>query len=210
MPRRRVSKEIFGRARNCVETLDPHLGRATDLLLDLLALPGVSGQEQEVSDYVSRRLLQSGAAANALKTDQAHRRTRIDGEAGNLVFRMGGKVRSVRRMLVAHMDTVPICRGSQPEIRKNKIVSRDPDTGLGADDRAGVAVLLSTALELLENKIPCPPLTFLWTVQEEIGLQGARHAALGMLGKPQLAFNFDGGSPEKLTIGATGGYRMQI
>ena len=210
MPRRRVSKEIFGRSRNCVETLDPHLGRATDLLLDLLALPGVSGQEQEVSDYVRRRLLQSGAAANALKTDQAHRRTRINGEAGNLVFRMGGKVRSVRRMLVAHMDTVPICRGSQPEIRKNKIVSSDPDTGLGADDRAGVAVLLSTALELLENKISCPPLTFLWTVQEEVGLQGARHAALGMLGKPPLAFNFDGGSPEKLTIGATGGYRMQI
>ena len=64
-------------------------------------------------------------------------------------------------------------------------------------------------MELLENNLPCPPLTFLWTVQEEIGLQGARHAAFGMLGKPKLAFNFDGGSPEKLTIGATGGYRMQ-
>ena len=31
-----------------------------------------------------------------------------------------------------------------------------------------------------------------------------------MLGKPKLAFNFDGGSPAKLTIGATGGYRMTI
>ena len=30
------------------------------------------------------------------------------------------------------------------------------------------------------------------------------------LGKPKLAFNFDGGSSEKLTLGATGGYRMQI
>ena len=30
------------------------------------------------------------------------------------------------------------------------------------------------------------------------------------LGKPKLAFNFDGGSPAKLTIGATGGYRMTI
>jgi tripeptide aminopeptidase len=32
----------------------------------------------------------------------------------------------------------------------------------------------------------------------------------GLLGKPKLAFNFDGGCPEKLTIGATGGYRMEI
>ena len=31
-----------------------------------------------------------------------------------------------------------------------------------------------------------------------------------LLGKPKLAFNFDGGSPAKLTIGATGGYRMTI
>ena len=33
---------------------------------------------------------------------------------------------------------------------------------------------------------------------------------MAALGKPQLAFNFDGGSPDKLTIGATGGYRMTI
>jgi tripeptide aminopeptidase len=41
-------------------------------------------------------------------------------------------------------------------------------------------------------------------------LQGARHAKIALFGKPKLAFNFDGGSPTKLTIGATGGYRMTI
>jgi tripeptide aminopeptidase len=70
--------------------------------------------------------------------------------------------------------------------------------------------LLATALEILRRKIPHPPLTFFWTVQEEVGLHGARHARLGMLGNPRLAFNFDGGSPDRLTIGATGGYRMEI
>jgi tripeptide aminopeptidase len=58
--------------------------------------------------------------------------------------------------------------------------------------------------------LPHPPLTFLWTVQEEVGLHGARNVRLGMLGKPKLAFNYDGGTPAKLTIGATGGYRMQL
>ena len=50
----------------------------------------------------------------------------------------------------------------------------------------------------------------MWTVQEEIGLQGARLLNLGLLGKPRHAFNWDGGAARKLTIGATGGYRMQI
>jgi tripeptide aminopeptidase len=62
----------------------------------------------------------------------------------------------------------------------------------------------------LREKPEHPPVTFLWTVQEEIGLYGAHFANLGMLGKPKLAFNFDGGATNKLVIGATGGYRMSI
>jgi tripeptide aminopeptidase len=113
-------------------------------------------------------------------------------------------------MFVAHTDTVPICVGSRPVKKDGYLTSADPHTGLGADNRAGVAVLLSTALEILRKDLPHPPLTFLWTVQEEVGLHGARNVRLGMLGKPKLAFNYDGGTPAKLTIGATGGYRMQL
>ena len=97
----------------------------------------------------------------------------------------------------------PICRG-------DFLYPADKNTGLGADDRSGAAAILAVALEILKRRLPHPPLTFFWTVQEEIGLYGARHAKLGLLGRPRLAFNFDGGSPEKITIGATGGYRMEI
>jgi tripeptide aminopeptidase len=81
---------------------------------------------------------------------------------------------------------------------------------LGADNRAGAAVLLHTARTILLRKLPHPPLTFLWTVQEETGLRGARYVPLSWLGKPRLAFNFDGGAAKKITIGATGGYRLKI
>ena len=47
-------------------------------------------------------------------------------------------------------------------------------------------------------------------MQEEVGLFGARFATIGMLGRPKLAFNFDGGATDKVTVGATGGYRMEI
>ena len=184
--------------------------RATELVLELMKIPGTSGSEQLVADYIRQRLLRAGCNPKWLKSDQAHRRTHLSGQTGNFALRMRGTLRSPRRMLIAHMDTVPICVNAEPVLQGNRIASKNPSCGLGADDRAGVAVLLNTALEILEKKLPCPPLTFLWSVQEEVGLQGVRHASLGMLQNPKLAFNFDGGSPEKLTIGATGGYRMQI
>ena len=188
----------------------PDLDRATLLVMELMAIPGPSGQEQQVVDYVVDQLLRAGAPSSAIKTDQAHRRTPIDGQVGNLIFRMPGTHRGPRRMLMAHLDTVPICVGARPIRQGNVVRSKDPNTGLGADDRAGVAVILNTAIELQRRQLPHPPLTFFWPVQEEVGLQGARLASLGLLGKPRLAFNFDGGSPAKLTIGATGGYRMTI
>ena len=127
-----------------------------------------------------------------------------------MVLKLPGTVRGPRRMLLAHTDTVPICVGSQPVRKARARQLGQQDSGLGADDRSGTAVLLSTVLAILRGKLPHPPLTFLWTVQEEVGLFGVRHLKTSKLGKPRLAFNFDGGSPAKLTIGATGGYRMTI
>lgn len=179
-------------------------------LLDLLAIPGGSGQETLVADYVRKKLAAAGVSTDAFKTDSAHRKSIHKGEQGNLILKLPGTVRRPRRMLVAHMDTVPICVGTTPVKRGKRIVSAEKHTGLGADDRTGVAVLLSTALAILEGNLPHPPLTFLWTVQEEAGLHGARHVGVNLLGKPAMAFNFDGQLPTRLTVGATGGYRMNI
>jgi len=161
-------------------------------------------------DFIAKRLQEAGAPAAAIRRDQAHRRSPLGGQIGNLACKLPGTVRSGRRLLMAHVDTVPLCAGTVPLLRGNHIVSTDKGTALGADDRAGAAVVLATAVEILQRNLPHPPLTFFWTVQEELGLMGTRHARLGMLGKPRLAFNFDGGSPEKLTVGATGAYRLAI
>ncbi|MCE9548514.1 MAG: M20/M25/M40 family metallo-hydrolase [Planctomycetia bacterium] len=192
---------------------EPDLDRAYKLLMALLPIPGGSCQETEVAAYVAAQLRRGGAPASAIRYDTAHRRSAFGGAIGNLVLKLPGRgpgaTRLPRRLLMAHLDTVPICVGTRPVRRGGQIVSGLKDRGLGADDRSGVAVVLNTALEVLRRKRH-PPLTFLFTVQEEIGLYGARCASLGLLGKPELAFNFDGGPAAKLTVGATGGYRMNI
>jgi tripeptide aminopeptidase len=195
-------------ARDAMPRLDPK--RAFALVMELMAIPGASGHEGAVAEYVTKKLLAAGARADMIRSDNAHKKTPIAGEVGNLVLRLPGTARAARRLLMAHMDTVPICVGAKP-VRKGEVVrSADPKTGLGADDRSGVAVVLNTAIEILERNLPHPPLTFLFAIQEEVGLHGARHVELPLLGKPRLAFNWDGGAAEKITTAATGGYRLQI
>jgi tripeptide aminopeptidase len=184
--------------------------RAFQMVMELMAIPGSSGREGAVASYITKKLREAGAPDSAIRSDNAHKKTPLPGEVGNLVFQMPGTIRGARRLLMAHMDTVPICVGAKP-VRKGDLVrSADPKTGLGADDRSGVAVVLNTALEILRRKLPHPPLTFFWPIQEEVGLHGARHVQLSLLGKPRLAFNWDGGAAEKVSVAATGGYRLEI
>ncbi len=183
---------------------------ALRLLTEMLAIPGRSGDEAAVIEFIRQHLLEVGVPAAALRTDNAHRRSLLGGEIGNLVLKLPGTVRGPRRLLVGHTDTVPVCLGSRPVRKGGRIVSADPATGAGADDRTGSTLLLSTVMAIFRAGLPHPPLTFLWTVQEETGLHGARNVQRGLLGRPRLAFNFDGGSPVKCCIGATGAYRLSI
>ncbi|HVX12252.1 MAG TPA: M20/M25/M40 family metallo-hydrolase [Pirellulales bacterium] len=178
--------------------------------MKLMAVPGGSGDEKKVADFVVKRLRQAGAPAAAIVFDDAHLKSPLRGTIGNLVLSLPGTVRGPRRLLMAHLDTVPLCIGAKPVRKGDLVQSADPRTGLGADNRAGCAVILAAALHLLRRKIPHPPVTFLWAVQEEVGLHGARYARLSSLAKPKLAFNWDGGPAEKVTVGATGAYRIAI
>lgn len=189
---------------------EPNLNRALELVLKLMPIPGRSGEEALVAEFIRQALETAGLPREAVIVDKAHTKTPLAGNTGNLILKLPGTLKGPRRMLSAHMDTVPLCVGTQPQREGDFIRSANPATALGADDRSGVAIVLSTALEVIERKLPHPPLTFCWFIQEEIGLYGARFADLKLLGKPAMCFNYDGGSAAKVTIGATGGYRMTI
>ncbi|MCA9194776.1 MAG: M20/M25/M40 family metallo-hydrolase [Planctomycetales bacterium] len=184
--------------------------RALDLVMRLMHIPGISGQEAKIADEIRRCLCEWGIPASSISHDSAHRRTPLAGEVGNLIVRLPGDRKRPRIMLSAHMDTVPICQGSRPKRNGQMIESANRSTGLGADDRAGVAVVLTAMQAAIEQQISLPPITLCFFIQEEIGLQGSRHLSVNRLGKPQVAFNFDGGSPLKMTVGATSGERIRI
>ena len=47
-----------------------------------------------------------------------------DYEVGNLIIQLPGTVKGDRRLLMGHMDTVPLCRGAVPVRKGARIVSK--------------------------------------------------------------------------------------
>ena len=183
---------------------------ALQRFLVLAAIEGVSGRERAVMNRIIAMLTEAGVDPTAFTFDDANTRSRIGGEIGNLIVKIPGTVDGPTTMLSAHTDTVPICVGSIPYVDGDEVRSENKASGLGADDRAGCAAMVTAAVELLKSGQPRSPVTLLFCVQEEIGLFGARHLSGELLGKVDRAFNFDGGTVEKLTCGAIGGERITI
>ena len=51
------------------EPFEPDLGRAFDLVMKLMPIPGKTGQEQEVADCIIKYLRDAGAPAGAARSE---------------------------------------------------------------------------------------------------------------------------------------------
>jgi tripeptide aminopeptidase len=178
--------------------------------MELMAIEGKSCHESQVAQYITSTLQAAGIPASAISCDTAHRKSPAGGDTGNLIVKLKGNTKAPRRLLMAHMDTVPLAVGCQPVKDGDWIRPRSSKTALGGDNRAGCAVVLTAILEILKHNLPHPPLSLLFTVQEEIGLRGARYVTAGKLGKPALCFNWDGRDPASLIIAAVGATNLAI
>src|SRR5579863_6692595 len=131
--------------------------RLLETLIELVGIPSTSGHEERVRDYLAARLGTLGME------------TRVDA-AGNLAATLSGVGEPI--LLNAHMDRVPPGLGHRPILRDGVLYS-DGTTNLGADDAAGIAIILETLTRALEQSLPHPPIIAVFTVQEEAGMCGA-------------------------------------
>lgn len=131
--------------------------RFTETLIKLVSLPSTSGHEEHIRAFLEQRLAVLGLS------------TQVD-SAGNLIATLPGEGRPV--LLNAHMDRVPPGRAQIPVLRDGVLYS-DGTTNLGADDAAGLALILEVVTRVIEEHLSHPPLVLVFTVQEEVGLHGA-------------------------------------
>ncbi len=126
-------------------------------LIEIIRIPSTSGHEELVRHYLVQRLHSLGLP------------TQVDA-SGNLIATLEGTGRPL--LLNAHMDRVPPGLGHEPILRDGILYS-DGTTNLGADDAAGIALILEILQRIVEQQLPHPPLVIIFTVQEEAGLCGA-------------------------------------
>jgi len=171
---------------------------------EFLKIPHCSGNEKAIGDYII-------SVAKRLNLD--YKRDKI----GNVVVSKKaskGNEDAVGVILQGHLDMV--CEKNsdvEHDFTKDPIQAEiDGDwvkakgTTLGADNGIGG----SACLAIMEtDDIEHPPLEFLFTVEEETGLDGATQISEGFL-KGKKLLNLDSEDEGEFTIGCAGGADTQI
>ncbi len=178
-------------------------------LLDFLSIEGITGYEKNIANLVKRKLIDYGVPSKYIFFDKANKKIPYFTQTGNLIVKLPGKKTGKRKLFVCHLDTVSLCSGALPKIYKDRIIPKG-HTALGADNRGGVACLVSMLRYLFVNKVDYPPLTILFTVREESGLWGARNVTKSDLGHPHFGFNCDGSTPYNIINSAVGAERWSV
>ncbi len=171
---------------------------------EFLKIPHCSGNEKEIGDYI---------ISVAKRLDLDYKRD----DAGNVVVSKKaskGSENSKGVILQGHLDMVCEKNSDVKHDFKKDAIQAEIDgewvkakgTTLGADNGIGDCA----ALAIMENnEIVCPPLEFLFTVEEETGLTGASKLPKGFL-KGKKLLNLDSEDEGEFTIGCAGGADTQI
>lgn len=160
------------------------MSEALRLFLELAALRTPPGRERAAIDLCAAYL--RGLGVEPVEDDAG---SRIDGDAGNLLARFPATAPGRPLMFNAHVDTVPPVAAIVPEVVDGYVVNREP-TILGADNKASVAAILAAVGSVVDQGLPHSGIEVLITVQEEIGLRGAKAFDQSVL-VAELGYVFD-------------------
>src|SRR5579863_5585881 len=170
--------------------------RLKNLFLELVQIDSLSRREHDVALRIQREAERAGAVC---RYDNAGEKVR--GNSGNLIARIAGNVTGAPPfLLAAHMDTVAPGEGVKP-IVEGDVIRTDGTTVLGGDDKSGCAVICEVLHRLREAGMPHGPIEAVFTICEEIGLQGARNLDLSQIAAKE-GLVYDSDAPGHLVIRA--------
>ncbi len=165
------------------------MNKTLQTFLELVRINSVSGNEDLIGLFLETRLLALGLS------------TRWD-KGGNLYAYLPGEGQTI--LLSAHMDTVPLAFDVEPLVEEGR-VHTGGKTALGADDKAAIAAILTVLEEIHLESLPHPNIVILFSVREEMGLQGIAKLELDNLSGVDYGFVFDAEGPVGTFITAAPG-----
>lgn len=135
----------------------------------LVEIDSLSRKERNVAQAIEKILTGLGAE---VVYDAAGEK--VGGNCSNMIARFRGTVDAEPLFLCGHMDTVGPGEGVRA-VFADGVFRSDGTTILGADDKSAIVIILEVMEVLLENRMDHPPVEVIFTVCEEIGLQGAKN-----------------------------------
>jgi tripeptide aminopeptidase len=160
--------------------------RLQALFLELVRIDSLSRREGRIAERLAAEMRGLGAT---VEFDDAG--TKVGGETGNLIAHVPGTVPGDPLLLCAHMDTVEPGVGVKPVV-DGDVIRTDGTTVLGGDDKSGVAIVCECVRVCRERGLAHPPIEVVFTICEEVGLQGAKHLDLGRVrARHGLVFDSD-------------------
>ncbi|MCX6112790.1 MAG: M20/M25/M40 family metallo-hydrolase [Proteobacteria bacterium] len=152
---------------------------------ELVKIPSETPNDKEFISYLEKLFKKEGA------------QTQLD-SYGNLVAKFAARNSSTKEPIAfcCHADTVKPGIGIEPVI-ENGIIKSKGETILGADDKAGIAILI----EMIKSSAKHPPLEFIITRCEEIGTEGSSNLDYSLI-KSKIAYVLDEENIEDIIVGA--------
>ncbi|MGG6309687.1 M20/M25/M40 family metallo-hydrolase [Paenibacillus macerans] len=145
--------------------------RVIGQFLELVQVDSETKQERRIADVLKSKFAELGldVVEDGSQAETGH-------GAGNLIATLKATADRAAEpfLFTCHMDTVSPGKGIKPVVGEDGWIRSDGTTILGADDKAGVAVLLELIQTLQEQQIPHGQIQFVISVGEESSLRGAR------------------------------------
>lgn len=128
---------------------------------------------------------------------------KLGGDIGNLYCILEGNKSKESILFSSHMDTVKPGKDIKPII-KNGIIKSLGDTILGADDKAGISIIIELLRTIKEEKLDSPTIEVVFTIAEEMGLKGAMNLNYSKIKSKKGIILDEGGPAGKIIYSAPG------
>lgn len=130
-------------------------------------------------------------------------------DTGNIIIRFTGTRDDLDPVFFnCHLDVIGPCLGVKVHVVDDFFYSSG-STVLGADDKAGIAILVEVISSLLEDKVDYGPFEIILTTCEEIGLLGAKSFDRS-LARAHYGYALDSTGVDNVIIGAPAAVSLDV
>lgn len=145
--------------------------RLENTFIELISIDGETGNEAKVADYIQRYLDNIGISSVRDEAGET-----FGGNCGNVIafLESNDNKNNNTILLSCHMDTIESTKGIKV-ISENGRIKTDGSTILGADNRAGVSVILEALHTVREKDLPYSNIQIVFSVAEERGMYGTKY-----------------------------------